>query len=232
MTEVRRPLVCSAAGHAVGLFLLAWLSTRLPPIRLQHPAVPNAIEVVFATPQPPVAEVKPPPPAPPATEVKPPPPEPEVKPPPPPKPQIRRPVERRVPPPPRPAAAPPLPARAPPIVLPPPQTATLPPPAPRPTAAPMVSAGYRSALSRWFATHNHYPASALERGEEGQAVLRVRVDRSGRVLSFAVVRSTGYHDLDAAVEAMMRDAVLPPFPGDMAAADIEVSVPVRFSIAR
>jgi hypothetical protein len=31
---------------------------------------------------------------------------------------------------------------------------------------------------------------------------------------------------------MMRGAVLPPFPADMTAPDIEVSVPVRFALAR
>jgi protein TonB len=110
----------------------------------------------------------------------------------------------------------------------PPQTASPPPPA----AAPAVSAGYRGALARWFATHKSYPESARNRGEEGEAVLRFRVDRGGRVLGYSLVKGTGYPDLDAAVEAMMRGAVLPPFPADMAANDIEVSVPVRFSLTR
>jgi periplasmic protein TonB len=132
-------------------------------------------------------------------------------------------VERRVSPPRR---------RAPPPPITPPQTAVVPPPVRQVPAAPMVTAGYRNTLARWFATHKRYPASARERGAEGQAVLRFRVDRSGRVIKFSIVRSTGHRDLDAAVEAMMRDAVLPPFPPDMAARDIEVSVAVRFRLAR
>ncbi|HKS89786.1 MAG TPA: energy transducer TonB, partial [Stellaceae bacterium] len=79
---------------------------------------------------------------------------------------------------------------------------------------------------------HRYPESARARGEQGEAVLRFRVDRAGRVLSFSLARSTGYPDLDAAVEAMLRGAVLPPFPSDMAAAEVEVSVPVRFSLSR
>jgi hypothetical protein len=39
-------------------------------------------------------------------------------------------------------------------------------------------------------------------------------------------------DLDAAIDAMMRGATLPPFPGDMTASDVEVSVTVRFSLTR
>lgn len=126
-------------------------------------------------------------------------------------------------PPPQPAAPPP--ARV--------QTAVLPRPAAPPTAAaPVVSAGYRAALSAWFESHKRYPDSARASHEEGRAVLRFRVDRSGRVLHYALVQSTGYPDLDAAVDQMMRGANLPPFPPDMAANDIEVSLPVRFALAR
>ena len=63
-------------------------------------------------------------------------------------------------------------------------------------------------------------------------MLRFRVDRSGRVLNYAVVSSTGYADLDASIDAMMRGATMPPFPADMAASDVEVSVTVRFALTR
>ena len=87
-------------------------------------------------------------------------------------------------------------------------------------------------LSAWLESHKRYPDSARERGEQGHAVLRFRVDRSGRVLNYAVVSGTGYVDLDAAIDAMMRGATMPPFPADMTASDVEVSVTVRFSLTR
>jgi TonB family protein len=62
-------------------------------------------------------------------------------------------------------------------------------------------------------------------------VLRFRVNRDGRVLDYAVVSSTGYADLDAAVVDMMRGAILPPFPANMTEPEIEVSVTVRFDMA-
>ena len=111
------------------------------------------------------------------------------------------------------------------------QTAALP-PVPAPHPAPLVSPGYRAALSAWLESHKRYPDSARSRGEEGRAVLRFRVDRSGRVLNYAVVSSTGYADLDASIDAMMRGAILPPFPADMTASDVEVSVTVRFALTR
>jgi protein TonB len=97
---------------------------------------------------------------------------------------------------------------------------------------PIVSAGYRAALSSWLEGHKRYPDSARARGEEGRAVLRFRVARSGRVLSYALVQGTGYPDLDAAIDQMMRGSSLPPFPAEMSAADVEVSVTIRFALAR
>jgi len=87
-------------------------------------------------------------------------------------------------------------------------------------------------LSNWLESHKRYPEDARARGEEGRAVLRFRVDRSGRVLDYAVVGSTGYADLDAAVEAMMRGASLPPFPPSMTSPEIEVSVTIRYGLTR
>ena len=96
--------------------------------------------------------------------------------------------------------------------------------------APVVSDDYRSLLSAWLEGHKRYPEAARKMGEEGTAVLRFRVDRSGYVLNYSVVKSTGYADLDASVEAMMRAATLPPFPATMTAPEIDVSVTVRFGL--
>jgi periplasmic protein TonB len=102
--------------------------------------------------------------------------------------------------------------------------------APAPAAVSKVSAGYRALLTAWLESHKRYPEQARERGEKGEAVLQFTVDRSGRVLRFAVIRSSGYPDLDAAVENMMRDASLPPFAADMPEPSITVSVGIRFSL--
>jgi TonB family protein len=114
-----------------------------------------------------------------------------------------------------------------------PQTATAPAPAPAPArAAPVVSAAYGQMLSAWLESHKRYPEDARERGEEGRGVLRFRVERSGRLLNYALVQSTGHPELDAAINQMMQGASLPPFPPDMAAAEVEVSVAIRYSLAR
>jgi TonB family protein len=93
-----------------------------------------------------------------------------------------------------------------------------------------VSAGYRKRLFAWLEAHKHYPEGARERGEQGRVALRFRVARSGRVLDYVVVGSSGYPDLDAAAEEMMRGAMLPPFPIEMTAPEIEASVTIRFEL--
>jgi protein TonB len=241
VSSFRSPLVASILGHGGVLALLMLFAAQLPPMPLPEPRKAG-IEVMLAPPQP-VAETPPPAEPPPVAETQPPPPEPPPPaiipkpepPPPPPKPVVHKPVVKP-PPPPRPAPQPvrELPAQPPQLPLPipqraPVQTAMVPvPPAPHP--APVVSAGYRAALSAWLESHKRYPDSARSRGEEGRAVLRFRVDRAGRVLNYAVVSSTGYADLDASIDAMMRGATMPPFPADMAASDVEVSVTVRFAL--
>jgi periplasmic protein TonB len=227
-----------------------------PEVAPQQPETPPA----QVDPPPPELEPVPPPPEPPppdqpvvATEP-PPPPEPELPPPPiePPPPEAEPPAPVVVPPPPpvprklavrppkpvppRPEKAQPNPAAAPsqpaPAAVAAPQTAYAPTPVPAPVPSREVTPGYLALLSAWLENHKRYPDSARQRGEEGRLVLRFTIDRSGRVLGFAVAQSTGYPDLDASIEEMMRGAVLPPFPAIMTQPRIDVSVTIRFSLAR
>jgi periplasmic protein TonB len=135
------------------------------------------------------------------------------------------------------AYAPPLPAQpaapqAASVPAPPPQTAAAATPVPAPIPSPQAVAGYRALLSAWLESHKRYPDAARERGEEGHAVLRFLIDRTGRVLDYAITSSSGYTDLDHAVEEMMSGATLPPFPAGMLEPRMEVSVTIRFSLRR
>ena len=135
------------------------------------------------------------------------------------------------------AYAPPLPAQpvAPQsasVPAPRPQTAATATPVPAPIPSPQAVAGYRALLSAWLESHKRYPESARERGEEGHAMLRFLIDRTGRVLDYAITSSSGYTDLDHAGEEMMSGATLPPFPVGMLEPRMEVSVTIRFSLRR
>jgi protein TonB len=261
VSEVSLPLGLSVAGHAVCLALLILLlPAKVPPAPepLAEGGIEVAFEPSLPTKpeEPPVQAEMPPPAEPPPPEPEPPPPPPEepvaatepppppieapapvvepLPPPTPPKPEVKpppRPAVRRVDRPPTRAAAASAPSQPAPAAVAPPQTAYAPTPAPAPVPSAEVSPGYRALLSAWLESHKRYPDSARQRGEEGRAVLRFAIDRSGRVLASAVAQSTGYPDLDASLEEMMRGAVLPPFPAGMTQPRIDVSVTIRFSLA-
>jgi len=219
-----------------------------PPPPPPPPLPPPQVAPTPPPPPPPVAAIEPPP-APEAEVVVPeplllpPPPKPPV--PPPRREMVRRierpvrPVERQhptfaaVPPAPVEPALPAMPYRQP-ASAPTKQAALAParvrPPAPAASTA--VSRGYEALLGEWLNSHKRYPESARERGEQGRAVLHFAVERSGRVTQFAVIKSSGYPDLDAGLEEMMRGAELPPFPADMPRSSISVSVAIRFSLER
>ena len=148
----------------------------------------------------------------------------------PPKPTMLRPPSRATVP--EPAAVPTQLAQAPPAAVGASQNPALQPAAAPPMSAPDFAANYRGMISAWFETHKHYPDAARQRGEEGSVGLRFRVDRFGRVLDYALLTSTGFSDLDAGIDQMMRGAQLPPFPEGMTASQIEVSVTIRFSLTR
>ena len=224
------------------------------------PPKPEASAPAETTPPPLEPEAVPPPPEPPAVVAEPPPPEPPPPEPPPPEPppQPEAPIAASEPPAPPPPpsqkhvvkkvpkpvarhqeAPQPTQTYLPPPQLPaapapsaPPQTAMAPTPMPAPVPSPEASAGYRALLSAWLESHKRYPDAARQRGEEGRAMLRFSVDRSGRVTDFAVTSSSGYPDLDQSVEEMMRGATLPPFPAGMPQRDMQVSVTIRFSLRR
>ena len=222
--------------------------TPPPPVEPTPPPPEPQPEVVPPPPEPPVVAAEPPPPVPQAPPVisEPTPPAPEApvaasEPPPPPpvpiKPAVKKPPKplprhQELPQPSQaylPSVPPQLPAAPAPS---PPQTASAATPVPAPVPSPEASAGYRALLSAWLESHKRYPDAARQRGEEGRAVLRFSVDRSGRVLDFAVTSSSGYPDLDQSIEEMMRGAALPPFPAGMPQPRMEVSVTLRFSLRR
>ncbi len=222
--------------------------TTPPPPEPEVAPPPPEPPVVAAEPPPPEPpRPEPPPPEPPSSEV-PPPPRPEApvavsEPPPPPPPPPQKHVIKKVPKPVARHQEVPQPAQSylpsPPPQLPtapapsaPPQTAMAATPVPAPVPSPEASVGYRALLSAWLESHKRYPDAARQRGEEGRAVLRFSVDRSGRVLDFAVTSSSGYPDLDQSVEEMMRGATLPPFPAGMPQPEMQVSVTIRFSLRR
>jgi periplasmic protein TonB len=110
------------------------------------------------------------------------------------------------------------------------------PPAPR-TAAPVtggspaVAPSWEAALLKHLQSYKRYPRSAQARGEQGVALLHFKIDRNGRVLARHILRSSGSAVLDDEVLAMIERAQpLPAFPASMTQNELDLTVPIRFSL--
>lgn len=97
--------------------------------------------------------------------------------------------------------------------------------------APRVEPSWQSGLIRHLQQYKRYPSEAQSRGEEGIVLLSFSVDRSGHVLAHQIARSSGHPQLDAEVMSMIERAQpLPPFPPSMSEAQLDLTVPIRFSL--
>ena len=110
---------------------------------------------------------------------------------------------------------------------PPPRAAA---PAPAETSPPQISASWEQALAAWLASHKVYPEEARRRDEQGNVTLRFTVQPSGQVTNVEVVHGSGSSRLDAAAEAMLRNATLPPFDQTMPQVPITATVQIHYAL--
>jgi protein TonB len=224
---------------AAAMVLLAHVAVITPYMLLERPdsgaqAEVPAITIDFAPPEvvpepaPPVEEQKPEEVPPPPVEAATPPPEevtPEPEPPPPPKPdELTIPDEKPAPPPKveKPKVA--QPAKKPP----PPK------PARQASAAPSVGApsvGSSSAKAEWLGTlRAQILRNQQHPNEAGTVTVSCTLDRSGRVVSRHVARSSGHPELDqAALASIDRAQPLPAPPADISSAELRINIPIRFN---
>jgi len=138
---------------------------------------------------------------------------------------------------------PPSPAPAVAAVPPPEKVAPEPPPPTPATPAPATTAPPRPHASRaqvqaWYSgivmrieRNKAYPRAARDRRETGVAQLAFSIDRNGRVLSSAIVKSSGHAELDQETLATIRRAQpFPAPPAGMEGAKFDFTVPVKFNI--
>ena len=94
-------------------------------------------------------------------------------------------------------------------------------------------AGYRQRLAELFARHQEYPRIAAMRGWEGEVRLRLRVARKGNLLAVQVDRSSGFEVLDQHALAMLEGLPgLPPLPDGVDGNEIQVVVPVNYTLKK
>ena len=95
-----------------------------------------------------------------------------------------------------------------------------------------VDPSWQNSLRQQLQGAKRYPVEAQTRKEEGVVLLKFSLDRNGHVLAHSIAESSGYADLDnEAMGLIMRADPLPPFPANMTQAQIDLTVPIRFSLS-
>ena len=123
-----------------------------------------------------------------------------------------------------------------PDVKPPEKVENSPPPAPVTAqqvkgGAPHIEPSWQTSLVRQIQRFKRYPARSQARNEQGVVLLSFSLDRAGHVLAHSIAKSSGYADLDNEVMAMiLRAEPLPPFPASMPQTQLNLTVPIRFSL--
>jgi protein TonB len=99
------------------------------------------------------------------------------------------------------------------------------------SADPNVLNRYIGQLAAALRNRLRYPDAARAQGLEGVATIRFTMQRSGRIVSASLVRSTGNGALDqAALAAASPGSSLPAVPEAMPQQQLTVSVPLRFNL--
>ena len=79
--------------------------------------------------------------------------------------------------------------------------------------------------------HKRYPDAAQARNQHGTVELAFSLDRQGHVTASRIAKSSGSSALDEATLDLVRRAQpFPPPPPEMAGAQIDLSVPIRYNI--
>lgn len=99
------------------------------------------------------------------------------------------------------------------------------------SADPNVLNRYKAQLVAALRRRLRYPASEQRRGNTGIATVSITMQRSGRIVSASLVRSTGNTALDqAALATVAPGTVLPSVPDALPQQQLTFTVPLRFDI--
>lgn len=89
---------------------------------------------------------------------------------------------------------------------------------------------YEQVISLWVVRNRVYPPEAFEKGLQGEAVVRIRINRQGRILSYRIEQSSGHSLIDAGLGEMVKrsnpvPAVPENYPGGK---ELEFLISVSF----
>lgn len=92
-------------------------------------------------------------------------------------------------------------------------------------------ASYSAELVKWLNKHKRYPKRAKRKNQQGSVKVEFTVNRSGQILEFNIIKSSGYHALDEAVQKMIRKAnPVPAMPSGINLDRMTFTLPIDFLI--
>ena len=95
-----------------------------------------------------------------------------------------------------------------------------------------VGPDWRNALSAWVHEHAYYPGQAAALGHQGAVRVRVTTRPDGRVIAVEMEKRSGSPWLDLALQALFRDAKLPPLPKQAGDQPISFHFTMRYILVR
>ncbi len=96
---------------------------------------------------------------------------------------------------------------------------------------PVAVQQWQNSLSVQIRRFQRYPPRAIARREQGSAAITFRIDNNGRVVESHIIKSSGSHDLDQELFAMVaRAQPLPKPPPDAKPTDLEITFAMNFTL--
>lgn len=90
---------------------------------------------------------------------------------------------------------------------------------------------YYAELAAWLERHKRYPQRARQMRQEGVVRIRFAINRTGKVISHSVEKSSGHRALDeAASELLRRASPMPAIPPALGQSRLEIVVPIAYRL--
>jgi TonB family protein len=95
----------------------------------------------------------------------------------------------------------------------------------------LIRGSYTRDLIRAVQKNQKYPKKAQRKGEQGEGVVTIIIDRNGNLIDVVMTEKTGSRELDKGVKKMVRKtAPFIPMPVELKEAQFEFTVPVEFKL--
>ncbi len=90
---------------------------------------------------------------------------------------------------------------------------------------------YIDELNNWLARYQRYPRKAKRKNQQGVVEVKFTLNKQGEVLSYKILKNSGFQLLDLEAQKMLKRASpFPAIPPEMARGILTVTVPIAFQL--